>query len=307
MRPGDALRVKILQRVPLLAGADQLDRLARHGAHGKRRAAAAVAVHAGQHDAGDADALVEAGGELDGVLAGQAVGDQQRLVRLGDVAHLRRLLHQRFVDVDAPRSVEQHHVVGGELGRLDGAPGDLLRRLAGNDRQGVDLGLLAEHAQLLLRRRPSRVERGHQHFLLVARGEPVPDLGRGGGLAGALQAHHHDGDGRLGGKVDGIGVGAQHRHQLVVHDLDDHLARRDRFDHVLADSLGLHLLGEVAHDLERHVGFQQGAAHLAHGFADVAVGERAAAGELVEDAREAVRQTLKHRASLILRPQRHAQ
>ena len=45
--------------VHLLAGADQLDRLAGDGAHRKRRAAAAVAVHAGQHEAGDADALVE--------------------------------------------------------------------------------------------------------------------------------------------------------------------------------------------------------------------------------------------------------
>ena len=57
---GDARGVEFLQRVHLLAGADQLDRLAGDGAHGKRRAAAAVAVDAGQHDAGDADALVEA-------------------------------------------------------------------------------------------------------------------------------------------------------------------------------------------------------------------------------------------------------
>ena len=73
-----------------------------------------------------------------------------------------------------------------------------------------------------------------------------------------------------------------------MHDLDHHLARRDRLDHVLADGLGLHLVGEVAHDLERHVRFQQRAAHLAHGLADVAVGQRPAPGQLVEDAREAI-------------------
>ena len=56
---GDALGMEFLQLVHLFAGADQLDRLAGDGAHRKRRTAAAVAVHAGQHEAGDADALVE--------------------------------------------------------------------------------------------------------------------------------------------------------------------------------------------------------------------------------------------------------
>jgi hypothetical protein len=56
--------MEILQRIHLLAGADQLDRLAGDGAHRQRRAAAAVAVDAGQHDAGDVDAAVEALGEL---------------------------------------------------------------------------------------------------------------------------------------------------------------------------------------------------------------------------------------------------
>ena len=65
----------------LLAGAHQLDRLAGDGAHGERRAAAAVAVDAGEHDAGEPDALVERAREVDGVLAGERVGDQQHLVR----------------------------------------------------------------------------------------------------------------------------------------------------------------------------------------------------------------------------------
>jgi hypothetical protein len=59
MRPAMRFGVEVLQRVELLAGADQLDRLAGDRAHRQRRAAAAVAVDAGQHDAGDADALVE--------------------------------------------------------------------------------------------------------------------------------------------------------------------------------------------------------------------------------------------------------
>ena len=78
---GDAAGMEILQRVHLLAGADQLDRPAGDGAHGERRAAAPVAVDARQHDAGDADALVEGARDVDRVLAGQRVGDEQDLVR----------------------------------------------------------------------------------------------------------------------------------------------------------------------------------------------------------------------------------
>ena len=67
-----------------------------------------------------------------------------------------------------------------------------------------------------------------------------------------------------------------------MHDLFDHLAGRDRLDHLLADRLLLHLLGEVTHDLQGHVRLEKSTAHLAHGLADVAFGQRAALGELVE-------------------------
>ena len=75
--------IEFLQRVELFAGADQLDRLAGDRAHRQRRAAAAVAVDAGEHDAGEADALVERAREIDRVLAGQRIGDQQHFVRIG--------------------------------------------------------------------------------------------------------------------------------------------------------------------------------------------------------------------------------
>ena len=192
------------------------------------------------------------------------------------------------VDVRAPGRVEQEHVETAEPGGIERTPGDLLRRLARDDCERLHLGLLAQDTQLLLRRRPAHVERGHQHFLLVAVGKPVADLGAGRGLAGALQSHQHDGDGRLGRQIDRRCIRAQHGDQLVVHDLDHHLARRDRLDHVLADGLGLHLVGELAHHLQRHVGLEQRPAHLAHGFRHVAVGERPAPRELVEDARQAI-------------------
>ena len=65
-----------LEGVELLAGAQQLDRAAGDRPHGKRRAAARVAVDAGQHDAGEPDLFVEVARHRDGVLAGHGVGHQ---------------------------------------------------------------------------------------------------------------------------------------------------------------------------------------------------------------------------------------
>ena len=209
-------------------------------------------------------------------------------MRTGDIAHLDGFAHQLFVDVDAAGRVEQHDVVAAEPSRIDGALGDLLRRLAANDRQRVDAGLLAEHAQLLLGSRAAHVERRHQHFLLVAVGEPLGDLRRRRRLAGALQADHHHGNGRSCVQVNGGAIRAEHGDKLVIDDLDHHLAGRDRAQDFLADRLGLHLVDEVAHHIERDVRFEQRTAHLAHRLADVALGERAATRQLVENAGQAI-------------------
>ncbi len=72
----NTLGVEILERIPFLADADQLDRLAGHGAHRERSAAAAIAVGTCQHDTGDADVAVEGFGGVDGVLARQRVGNK---------------------------------------------------------------------------------------------------------------------------------------------------------------------------------------------------------------------------------------
>jgi hypothetical protein len=83
MRSAMRSGMEFLQRVHLFAGADQLDRLAGDRAHRQRGTAAAIAVHAGQHEAGDADALVEIARQVDRVLTGQRIGHQQDFVRVG--------------------------------------------------------------------------------------------------------------------------------------------------------------------------------------------------------------------------------
>ncbi len=194
----------------------------------------------------------------------------------------------------AARGVEDDDVVALQPRDALGASGDFDGALAGNDRQRVDADLLAENAQLLLRGRALDVERGHQHAALVALGQALGDLGGGGGLAGALQADQHDGDGRRRVEIDALAFRAQSLDQRVVDDLDDHLTGLDRLDDGGADGPGAGAVDEGAHDVEGDVGLQQGAAHLAHGGGDVLLGEGAAAGQLVQYAGELFGEALEH-------------
>ena len=73
-----------------------------------------------------------------------------------------------------------------------------------------------------------------------------------------------------------------------MDDLDDLLAGRDRLGDGGAGGLRGDALDEIARDGERDVGFQQGDANLAHGGADIVLGQRALLGEAVEDAAQAV-------------------
>jgi hypothetical protein len=108
---GDARGIEVFERIELFADADQLDRLAGDGAHGERRTAAAVAVDAREHDAGDGELGIERARGIHRVLAGQRVGDEQDFVGLRERGDIRRFLHQLFIDSDAARRVEHQHVV----------------------------------------------------------------------------------------------------------------------------------------------------------------------------------------------------
>ena len=111
--------------------------------------------------------------------------------RLRRVAHRRHLGHQLLVDVRAGRrcrasprrSPRAAPVCSARRAIATGCSPGTIGRVATSD-------LPAELRQLLLRRRASRVERGHQHLLALARLQPERDLGGGGGLARALQPDH---------------------------------------------------------------------------------------------------------------------
>ena len=227
---------------------------------------------------------MEGAGDGDGVLAGQRVRHEQGLRRRGDVAHRRAFGHQLVVHVEAAGGIQQDHVVALLRARLHRAPRDRDRRLAGDDRQHVDLGLYAERRQLLHGCWPAGVERGHQYALLVAHAQEAAELGSRGGLAGALEAHHENGGRRAGGGDGDLrGLPAQHLDQVIVHDLDHLLARRDALQHVAADRLRAHASDEVLDDRERHVRLEQGDPHVTQRGAHVRLTQRTAPSQRLED------------------------
>ena len=78
--------------------------------------------------------------------------------------------------------------------------------------------------------------------------------------------------------------------QLVMDDLDHHLAGRDRLDDGGADRLLAHAIGKTPDDVEGDVGLEQRAAHLAHRGIDVLFGQRTAPRQPIENATKLFRQ-----------------
>jgi len=194
--------------------------------------------------------------------------------------------HQLLIDRLAARSIQDQNVIAAHLGRCQSALGDGQRILARHHRQSGDARLFAQHTQLFHRGRTVDVQRGHQHALFLARLEHQAQLGAGGGLARTLQAHHQDRRGRRT-KIERNIVAAQRLHQHVMDDLDDLLAGRDRADDIFANGAGADLFNKVLHHRQRHIGVDQGGAHLGQCGIDIGLAERAAPAKLVEHAAKA--------------------
>ena len=134
------------------------------------------------------------------------------------------------------------------------------------------------------------------------------EFGGGGGFAGALQADHHDRDRRHGVEVDGLAIGAERGDQFVMNDLHHHLAGGHRLDHGGADRLLADLFGKASDHVERDVGLQQRAAHLAHRGIDVGLRQRPAPRQPIENATKLFRQIVEQfRSSRCLAPEEQAQ
>src|SRR6478736_7932301 len=110
------------------------------------------------------------------------------------------------------------------LGFFAGSDTDLERRatLEVEHRNGQRL---AEHLELLDGSGALHVGGDEQRRLALLL-EPARELGRGGRLAGPLQADHHHAGGAGVGEGDGLALVAHHGHELFVADAHELIARR---------------------------------------------------------------------------------
>ena len=108
--PHDAVGMERFQGIVFLAHADELDGLPGHAANRQGRAAARIAIHLGQHHAGQRELLVELVGRAHCVLSGHGVGDEQNLLRVQDLLQRLHLVHQLLVDVQASCGIDDEHI-----------------------------------------------------------------------------------------------------------------------------------------------------------------------------------------------------
>ena len=198
---------------------------------------------------------------------------------LGDVGHLG---HHLFVDVQPAGGIDHDHVPAVFFRVLDAVLGDLDGVFRGLIRIDGDIRLLAEDSELLDGGGPLQVVRDQQGVAAL-RDEVLAQLGGGGRLAAALEAGHQD-DRRPGRDEVNPRIDRPHElDQLVMDDLDHHLAGMEALDHLGPDRLFPHVLGELLDDVIVHVGFEQGLADVVHGVGDVGLGNPPPAGERPED------------------------
>ncbi|OMP13724.1 hypothetical protein COLO4_01082, partial [Corchorus olitorius] len=120
-------------------------------------------------------------------------------------------------------------------------------------------------------------------------------LGRGRGLAGALQAGHEDDGRRLGVEID-VGHALAHGGgQFLVDDGHQQLAGLQGAQHLLAQRLFLDARNEVAHHGQGHVGLEQGHAHFAQHVLYVGFGDAGLAAHLLDESRKFVGQSGGHK------------
>ena len=281
-----AFGVEHFQAVDFFGCAREFDGRAGDLPHRQRRAAARVAVHLGEHDAGERQRLAEGFGGVGGVLALHGIDHEQSFHGLEGGVQGFDFLHQRFVNGQAACGVHQQHVVVLAAGVVQGGAGDVQRLLIGRGREPVGAGLRRHGFELLDGGGAVHVARDGEYFFLALLDQVARQFGRGGGFARALQAGHEDDGGRLRGQVDVAHAFAHGGGQLAIDDAHQRLAGLEAAQHFLAQRFFFHAGDEVAHHGQGHVGFQQGHAHFAQHVGHVAFGDAGLAADVLDQARE---------------------
>ena len=282
-----------LEVLQTLASGSEQDRLAGHGCHGQRGAAAGVAIELGEHHAGEVHAFIECLGGLDRVLTDHRVDDEQDFIGLHGVTDIACLLHQLLVHAQATGGIDDHRVIKLLLGEFDGIACHLHRVTGSLARSGHSLaavglhallggvdgyaGTFADHLQLGHCVRTLQIGR-HQQRCVAGVLEPVAKLAGQRGFTGTLKTCEHDDRRRVLGEVQrAVHALTEHVGELLIDDLHHLLGRVERIGHLGAQRAFAHLAGKGTHHVERHIGVEQRAADCLNAFESLSVKELNAA------------------------------
>ena len=292
---GEAVGVEHLERVGLLAGAEELDRDAGDRADRQGRAAAGVAVDLGQHQAGDARPRPRSLRDGDRLLADHRVDDEQRLRPASSPsAHGADLGHQRLVDREPAGGVDDHDVAPDPLRVLDALAGDVDGRRADRvrDRPAMSRRLpsVSSWSAAAGRYGSAATSSGWRPCLTMYRASLAADV-----VLPEPWRPDERHDRRASRRAGTSGRRRrQDRGQLLVDDLDDLLAGVEALEDLGADRALAHAGHEVLDHLEVDVRLEQGEADLAHRGVDVRLGHAATAGQPGEGLAEAVAEVVEH-------------
>jgi len=123
-----------------------LDGLAGDLPNRERRATSRIAIHLGQHHAGERELLVELVGGLDGILPGHAVHHKKDLLRVDGIFDIGHLVHHGFINGQPARSIDDDDVFIFCPAFTDGILRDLYRVLVFFFNVHVHANLLAQYA-----------------------------------------------------------------------------------------------------------------------------------------------------------------
>ena len=265
---GDTCRMEDIQRLHLLSGGHELDRLAHDGLDGKGRTASGVTVHLGQHDAVEIQPVVESLGRLHSILTGHRIDHEQGLGRLNGLVQGGNFIHKFLIHSKTSGSIDYDHRIPLGLclrnGSVRYAYGILLP-LFGIYRHAY---LLAQHLELVNRRRPEGVAGCEENLHAFLALEVERELAGESGLTRTVQTCHQD-HSRIALDVDLAGRATHKCCKLIVDYLDHHLLRLDRSQDILSQCLGLHPVAEILRHLVADVRVKQSLADVLDGLRHV--------------------------------------
>ena len=257
----NTLRVEEIQRLHLLTGAHKLNRLVNHRLNRERSTAAGITIQLGKNNAVKIQPLIKGLGCLHSILTGHRVNNKESLRRLNGLLNGSNLLHHLLINRKTAGSIHNNKRIALSLSKRNSILSNLNRILI--TLLGIDsnTNLAAQHLQLVNSGRTINVAR-HKENLKTALALAIKrKLAGEGSLTGALQSRYQN-NARIALNIN-IGGGAAHKsRQLVVDNLNHHLPRLDRLEHIHTQSLLLHRVAETLCKLITYIRIQQRLANI---------------------------------------------